>query len=45
MSEEAATSTSDDEIETGVPVAERNGDYQEFRVWPERLNIFTPSLG
>jgi hypothetical protein len=20
-------------------------DYQEFRVWPERLNIFTPSLG
>jgi hypothetical protein len=21
------------------------GDYQDFRVWRERLNIFTPSLG
>ena len=21
------------------------GDYQEFRVWPERLNLFMPSPG
>ncbi len=25
-------------------VEEDEGDYQDFRVWPERLNIFRPSL-
>jgi hypothetical protein len=31
-------------IRQPVP-AEGEGDYQEFRVWPERLNLFMPLPG